>query len=117
MEVCEMIVREMQRNHMSQAVLAKKLNNNHTAVHTLMTRKSIQVPKLLKLCEIFQYNFFREIAQSLPYKEPDYYEADINAVRVPLEETIKDLEDQVKNLKLEVNILRQTIKDLVSRQG
>lgn len=109
MEIKEMIRREMKRTHISKAELARKLNNNSSSVLNLLKCQTIQVDKLIQLSDVFQYNFFREIAATLPYKEPDYeVKVDVEAIKAPLQE-------QIKNLQLEVNILRQTIKDLVSR--
>jgi hypothetical protein len=106
MEIGEMILREMKRKQMSQEVLSKKLHNHPTAVHALMQCKTIQVPKLIKLCGIFEYNFFREIAETIPYQEPNYeVKVDIGSFTAPLEQ-------KINNLQLEVNILRQTLKDL-----
>ena len=109
MEVFEMIEREMNRQHWSKAKLAQKLNKHPTTIHLLLHSKTIHVPRLIELSEIFQYNFFREIAASMPYKEPVYdIKVDEDALKAPLLE-------QIKNLQLEVSILRQTLKDVVSR--
>ncbi|HEY4788521.1 MAG TPA: hypothetical protein VIH57_20865 [Bacteroidales bacterium] len=108
-EVISMVRREMQRNHYSSAEMARKLNVQPTSIQGMFSRRTIQVHKLLKLSEIFQYNFFREIAASLPYSEPNYeVKVDEEAIKLPLQERIKELE-------IEVNILRQTLKDVVSR--
>lgn len=105
-EILPMIRREMKRNHYTGAELARKLNVQPTAILGMMRRPTLQVQKLLALSEVFNYNFFREIADTLPYAEPDYI--DEEAIKAPLQERIKALE-------MEVSILRQTLKDLVSR--
>lgn len=105
----EMIRREMQKHHMIAADLARQLNVNPTNIVGMFNRPTLQVHKLEKFCEVFNYNFFREIAESLPYTEPNYdHPVNIEEIKAPMQQRIKDLE-------LEVSILRQTIKDLVSK--
>jgi hypothetical protein len=116
MEIFEMIGREMKRQHWSKAQLAKILRNHPSTINGLLSNSTIQVPRLLELSEVFQYNFFREIAVSLPYKEPDYeIKTDEDTIKAPLQEEIKKLQMEVNNLQIEVNILRQTLKDVVSK--
>ncbi|HEY4785408.1 MAG TPA: hypothetical protein VIH57_05140 [Bacteroidales bacterium] len=108
-DILSMVHREKQRNHYSSADMARILNVQPTSVHGMFSRHTIQVEKLMKLSEVFQYNFFREIAAALPYAEPNYdVKVDIDAIKAPLLERIKELE-------MEVGILRQTLKDVVSR--
>lgn len=109
MEPVQMIKRELKRRHMANTILAKKLMVQPSAIHGMLSRETIHVHKLLEISEVLQYNFFREIAQQLPYLEPEYEQKiDIEAVKAPLLLQIRDLQ-------LEVNILRQTLKDLTAR--
>lgn len=106
----------MKRQHWSKAKFAKILRNHPSTVQGLLRNPKIQVHRLIQLSEVFQYNFFREIAASLPYKEPDYdIKTDVDAIKAPLQEEIKKLQMQVNNLQIEVNVLRQTLKDVVSK--
>jgi len=108
LEITSMIKREMERKRISGADLVPALKINHSSVSGMLQRSTIKVQRLAELSEFFNYNFFREIAQKLPYPEPDYSnEAD--------KAEMAGLQTRVKNLELEVSILRQTIKDLVSR--
>ena len=109
MEINEMIGREMHRQHLSKADMAKKLNNHPTTVNLLLQNKDIRVSRLIQISEVLQYNFIHEIAVSLPYKEPNYeVKIDLDAIKAPLLE-------KIKNLELEVSILRQTLKDITSK--
>jgi hypothetical protein len=109
MKPIEMVHREMKKNHITAADLARTLKVNPTTLVGMFERPTLQVHKLEKYCEVFNYNFFREIAESLPYAEPNYTKSANEAeIKAPLQERIKELE-------IEVNILRQTLKDLVSR--
>lgn len=103
-----MIKREMERGHITVAALASALQITHSSASTLVQRPTIQVSRLAELSEFFRYNFFREIAQKLPYSEPD----DTNSAD---KVEIIGLQSRVRDLELEVKILRETIRDLVSR--
>jgi predicted transcriptional regulator len=103
-----MIKREMEKGRISVAQLASALQITHSSASGLLQRPTIQVQRLTELSEFFKYNFFREIAQKLPYSEPDYSSTEDKA-------EIAKLQNRVHDLELEVSILRQTIKDLVSR--
>lgn len=109
MEINEMIDREMYRKRLSKADMAKKLNNHPTTINLLLESKDMRVSRLLQLSDVLQYNFLMEIAASLPYKEPIYeIKTDEDALKAPLLE-------RIKNLELEVSILRQTLKDITSK--
>lgn len=101
-DVMQMVRREMNRKNISGAAISRAIKVNPTSVTGMLQRPTIQVQKLAELCEFFNYNFFREIAQKLPFAEPENTEA-------------TRLQNRIKELELEVTILRQTIKDLASR--
>jgi len=60
---------------------------------------------LAELSDFFQYNFFREIATTLPYSEPEF-----SVKNDPTQ--MEALQTQVKELEMEVKILNQVIKGL-----
>jgi len=101
-QVIPMIEREMYRKHQSISEIARKLSLNQSSVNGMFKRSSMQVQRLIKLSDVLQYNFFREIAALLPYAEP----AD--------ETQVKD-QERIKELEIEVRILRQTLKDATNR--
>jgi DNA-binding Xre family transcriptional regulator len=100
------IKRIMAKRKVSVAELARGLKMHPASATGMMKRQTLQVQKLAELCSFFQYNFFREIAESLPFKEPDFSAGNSEVV---------NLQNRVKELELEVNILRQTIRDLAGR--
>jgi hypothetical protein len=102
------VKREMDRKRINAADLSLGLHMPYQSVFGMLNRETIQVQRLAELSEFLQYNFFRELAQELPYREPDYSQrADQNEV--------VSLHARVKELELEVSILRQTLKDVVGR--
>lgn len=103
-----LIAREMERKHINVTDLGRGLRIKHSTVVTMMQRPTLQVQRLAEVSEFLNYNFFREIANKLPYAKPDYT-SDANRAEV------NGLQNRVKDLELEVSILRQTIKDLAGR--
>jgi len=108
LEITSMLKREMERKRVSGADLVHALKINHSSVSGMLQRPTIQVQRLAELSEFFNYNFFREIAQKLPFPEPDYTTTADKA-------EVAGLQSRVRDLELEISILRQTIRDLVSR--
>jgi len=100
--IISMIRREMNRRNISGAELARALKVNPSSVMGMFSRSTLQVQRLAEISEFLKYNFFREIAQKLPFAEPDFSE-------------VTSLQNRVRDLELEVGILRQTIKDLAGR--
>lgn len=106
--IISMIRREMDRKHINATDLSRGLKMNHSSVAGMLKRPTLQVQRLAELSEFLNYNFFREIAIKLSYPEPDYTK------EIDRSEA-EGLKNRVKELELEVGILRQTLKDLVSR--
>jgi hypothetical protein len=103
-----MIMRELKRKQITDSALARALKIDQSTVSGMFRRPNMQVQRLAEISEFLNYNFFREIATLLPYTEPDYTQ--------PIDRTEVDaLQTRVKELELEVSILRQTLKDLVTR--
>ena len=98
----------MKNKHVTGAEIARALNMHPTSVNGMLHRPTLQVQKLADLSDLLQYNFFRELATKFPYAEPDCADKE-------LVEANKNLQNRVKELELEVHILRQTIRDLGAR--
>jgi hypothetical protein len=108
LRVTPMILREMSVKRVSKADVSRALKINQASVQGMFKRQTMQVQKLADLSEMLQYNFFREIADSLPYKQP-------NPVATQTDTENAELKERVKALEMEVSILRQTLKDAVSK--
>ncbi len=103
-----MILREMKKNHIKVADISRSLNIRYSSAHSLINGSTLQVSRLFDISVALQYNFFREIAQMLPYKNPDY-----SVVQDDSE--LKTLKERLKLLEIENGILRQTLKDIAGR--
>ena len=103
-EVLGIVKRELKNKHVSPAELARMLNTNASSVHGMLNRSTMQIQKLIQLSDLLKYNFFREIAEKLPYKEP-------SAEKKSSEE--KALKERIKELEIEATTLRRTLKDLI----
>jgi hypothetical protein len=106
--ILSMIKRQMSVKRINATDLSRGLKMNHSSAVGMLKRPTLQVQRLAELSEFLNYNFFREIADKLPYSEPDY-----STTKERTE--VEGLQNRVKELELEVGILRQTLKDLVSR--
>ena len=106
--ILPMIKREMAHKHINATDLSRGMKISHSSIVGMLKRSTLQVQRLAELSEFLQYNFFREIAAKLPYTEPDYSVAEDRT-------EVENLQARIKELEMEVSILRQTLKDLVSR--
>ncbi len=109
LSVLSMVRRELQRKKVSVAELSRALNINSSSVSGMLKSPTFQVQRLVELSEFLNYNFFRELAAKLPYTEPVFAEES------KLSE-VAELQSRIKELEMEVGILRQTLKDLVSNR-
>jgi len=91
------------KKHVSPAELARKLEANPSSVHGMLRRPTLQVQKLVQLSEILHYNFFREIAEKLPYEEPATQAA---------RET-GELRQRIRELEIESSTLRRALKEVI----
>ncbi|KJF42444.1 hypothetical protein [Draconibacterium sediminis] len=106
--VLPMVKRVMKSKNVNGADIARALNLHPTSVNGMLHRPTMQVQKLADLSNLLQYNFFRELATKFPYAEPDCADTELVNENASLQSRVKELE-------LEVNILRQTIRDLAGK--
>ena len=111
-DVRPMIIREMNKQLIRNVDIARKLQNNPASIQGMLNRPTMQVNKLVALSDIFQYNFFREIAAKISYPEPNYSVKPDTTEIEALQTKFKDLEIHAKDLEIQVKTLMQVIKDL-----
>jgi len=109
--ILQIIKREMQERHMSPIELSRKLGLHQTTIHGLLKRDSIKVERLAKLCKVFQYNFFREIAEQFSYEQP-VFDNTFKQKEATLIEKINKLKEENKTLKIKVEVLNEVIEKI-----
>ena len=77
----------------------------------MLQRKTLQVQKLADLCEVMQYNFFREIAEQFPYEQP-VFDNTYKQKESELTEEINRLKEENKTLKIKVDVLKEVIEKI-----
>lgn len=105
-----LVGREMKKRHVTAAAVARKLNLNPSSVKTMLHSDTMQVQRLLDMSNMLQYNFFREIAAQLLFTEP------VVEKEMPADNSTIALNDRIKELEMEVKILRQTLKEVVGKE-
>lgn len=103
------INRELKNRHISHSDVARKLSTSPSTIQGMLSRPTLQVNRLIELSMVCNYNFFREIAEMLPYEDPTPRKTESAA------QIISGLNEQIKELEMEVKILRQTLKDIVAK--
>jgi hypothetical protein len=106
--VLPIVKRVMKNRKVTGAEIARALNLHPTSVNGMLHRPTIQVQKLADLSDLLQYNFFRELSTQFPYAEPDCTDTEL------LKEN-ENLHNRVRELELEVTILRQTLRELAGK--
>lgn len=86
----------------SQAVWSRRQNIQPKNVLAYLKRPGMQIDTLFTICQILNYNFFKQISDELPPDMPPATE-DASAARV------KELEQRVHDLETEVKVLRSVV--------
>jgi hypothetical protein len=107
--VVSIVNRELKNRHISHSDVARKLSTSPSTIQGMLSRPTLQVNRLIELSMVCNYNFFREIAELLPYEEP-------KATKLQsVTDVTNTLNERIKELEMEVKILRQTLKELVTK--
>ena len=109
LQVLQIVRREVQRKKVSVAELSRALKINSSSTSGMLKSQTFQIQRLAELSELLNYNFFRELAAKLPYTEPVFPEESRQS-------EVAELQNRIKELEMEVSILRQTFKDLLSNR-
>lgn len=61
----DIILSEMKKQGLTAVDLARRLNLNTSSAYYILSRPSIQLDRLWKICEVLQINFFQILANQL----------------------------------------------------
>lgn len=105
LNILEMVKRELNRRHITAADLSRKLDLSSSSANGMLHRNTMQVQRLAELSEICKYNFFREIADQLPYPEPG----------TPQPKPDDLLQKRITELEIELGVYRRMFQELVKK--
>lgn len=105
LDISKMLTAYFTKNRTRKAALARKLNKDTSFISKLQKRPSIQSQSLWDLSHALEYNFFQDIAHLLPSSY---------ATTLPendaKDKTIAALQEEIKILKAEKEVLLQVLK-------
>src|SRR6478609_4769966 len=94
----------MKLRSLKKSDVANSLGIPNTSVYTCAKSQSLQTSNLMRFCHALKYNFFMDIANSLPkeYDHSKLYECEKDAL-------ITSLTEENRKLKHEVDILKEVM--------
>jgi predicted transcriptional regulator len=95
----------VKKNRLRLSGWARKAGLNYRTVSTYLNQSTMQLDTLLAICETLNYNFFKQIADTLPADMPPVAENPLQARITELEKQKSDLELQVKTLKEAIELM------------
>src|SRR6478609_4553075 len=92
----------MKLRSLKKSDVANSLGIPNTSVYTCAKSQSLQTSNLLRFCHVLKYNFFADIANSLPkeYEHSKLFISEKDAL-------IDSLTEENKKLKHEVELLKE----------
>ena len=107
-----MIRREAQKRKIRAVDVSKTLGISYSSARTLFLRSTMQVQRLGELSDLFQYNFFRELAQQFSYADPVCSD---NSELERATEEIEKLQKRIFELEVENRTLKAAFRDAMAR--
>ena len=99
-----MIHQYIENNKIVRTFAARKMGLPNTVFYAYEKRPSLQASNLLRICHSFQYNFFMDVANSLP----EGYGFDKN-LRNSKDFIIAEQQEEIKKLKLENELMKELL--------
>lgn len=106
-DVMQMVVHEIAKQNKTASDISRNMHKPYATVIGSLSRSTLQVERLVEFSEALKYNFFRQIADMLPYENPV-----VKTHNSLYEEEILGLKEKLKVLEIENTILKDTIKTL-----
>jgi len=94
----------IEQNNLMRTDVARKLNTPNTAIYAYEKRASLKTENVLRLCNALRYNFFMDIANSLPQ---DFGQS--ATLAAPKDDLIKQQAAEILKLKSDIELLKELI--------
>lgn len=99
-----MIKTYIDRQNLLRTNVARQMGTPSTAIYAYEKRDSLKTSTILRICHVLKYNFFMDIANSLP---PEYgYDRNLSASK---DSIISRQEAEIQKLQHENNLLKELI--------
>jgi transcriptional regulator with XRE-family HTH domain len=109
LHIGNMIKNYIDQKNLVRSDVARTLNTPNTAIYAYEKRDSLKTSTILRLCYALKYNFFMDIANSLPR---DFEQS--ATLSSDKDNLIKQQATEINKLQLENNLLKELI---VTRQS
>lgn len=98
----QMLKQYVDDNRLSQAAWARRANVNYSTIIKYVKQPTMRVDTLMAVCEQLEYNFLRDIANSLPPELPP---------QAPIDQSgeLAALKAENQQLKIEIAALERAI--------
>jgi transcriptional regulator with XRE-family HTH domain len=111
----QIIKEKATEQRLSQDAIGQRINTTKQNVGNIYKRSSIDTQLLLKLCAVFEFNFFElyfqeEPLKSMRNKELEKMQSEINSLQDALsqrEQRIRDLEESINDKKKMISFLEE----------
>jgi hypothetical protein len=101
-----LLKQHIRQNRLRRAAIARHMGRSYATVFAYQQSKSMQTAILWELCLIIEHNFFADLAAQLP----PHFTTNAPDPAQPLKERLAALEEQVKLLARERDLLKELIK-------
>jgi len=108
--VSSIIEKRLYEQRMTRSQLAKKLGVTLPAVTTMLSHQVYKTDRLIHLSKLFNFNFFRFIADQLPIDDPPKLAPVDQAAQIKITEqaaTIDSINLQITQLQLQISKLSE----------
>lgn len=106
-----MISARIEQQIIRRKTLAHSMGVPHSTIYAYEKRPSCSTANLLRFCHAMRYNFFADVARSLP---AHYAAAPVNGAEIALikelQNTIAQQTEELKKLTTENNLFRELMK-------
>jgi hypothetical protein len=94
-----MLKAHVKKNRLFQSGWARQQGVHPKTIATYLKNPTMRIDTLFTICQVLEYNFFREIADALPEQLPPHPVSKNETRIIEMEQRVKDLELQNATLE------------------